>query len=517
MPTVYRDGMNVRELKGSAQGGLVVTIHDPQELSRLQDLVKATARLPGEPLDTLYRVVANAGASLANWLRADGVPPDIATQAERPTSGPKVRRTEGTASSVPHSKETGIDDAKARALYGALELAGRAWTNQGGNADDLACALMLRRPGRRLRFESRRPSLTLDYGSVRPRVLTGGGKLRAFGVALFPVARSRRQIDLVEALRAGATGIRLPRLESIRRADLEGKSGVVIFLHGLMSTDVGTFDSLVERLRRDPSLLLVAWPHDTLDEIELNAAMLAEEIPRRVGPSLPIAFVGHSRGGLVARRTAVNLMKSSDWKARVRGCVTFGTPHHGAELAESGDEFVGKLLLLRTVMGQAGTVPLVDALYTVAQSSRLRGVSDLRPRKNGGAFLSRLIEAEGTLAGESGAMPMPVFAVGGAVEGRGILGWLTTRFFRNAPNDFVVTLASSAPEELPRRAEVRSDHFSYFDVTAGRDNQTGEAVRFLHDVLAPLHQGGRRRRVSRHGQPRSSGAGMAAGSVALQH
>ena len=40
-----------------------------------------------------------------------------------------------------------------------------------------------------------------------------------------------------------------------------------------------------------------------------------------------VAFVCHSRGGLVARRTAVELLEASHvWRPRLRACVTFGTP-----------------------------------------------------------------------------------------------------------------------------------------------------------------------------------------------
>ena len=270
-----------------------------------------------------------------------------------------------------------------------------SWSNQGGDVGKLACAVMLPRPGRRLRFKSRRPSLTLDYGSIRARALAAGAKVREFGVSLFPIARSRNQVKLVDALRSSATGERLPRVESLRAADLEGKEGVVIFLHGLMSTDVGTFDAFIHRLQANNKLLLTSWPHDTLDRIELNAKMLAEHIQRRIGKSgLPLMFVCHSRGGLVARRTAVQLLNASDvWRSRLRGCVTFGTPHEGAELAEKANQLLGKLLLLRTVQ-PAGATPLVRALQTVRQFKTLPGITDLRPRKNGGDFLDRLMEAE---------------------------------------------------------------------------------------------------------------------------
>ena len=51
----------------------------------------------------------------------------------------------------------------------------------------------------------------------------------------------------------------------------------------------------------------------------------------------------------MARRTVVELMQINrkQWQSRLRGCLTFGTPHDGAELAEDGDELIGKLILMR--------------------------------------------------------------------------------------------------------------------------------------------------------------------------
>ena len=481
MPTIYKDGSDVAELKGSVRNGLVVTVHNPSELTRFQDLVRAAAALPGDPLTNTYRVVANAGPALSDWLAP--ITEDSGNYPRNP---------------LPHPMETGIDDDKARALIGALGLAQMSWSSQGEDVAKLACAVMLPRPGRRLRFKSRRPSLTLDYGSIRARALAAGAKVRGFGVSLFPIARSRKQVKLVEALRAGANGVRLPRVESLKEADLEGKAGVVIFLHGLMSSDVGTFDAFIHRLQANESLLLAAWPHDTLDPIELNAKMLAEHIQRRLGKSgLPLMFICHSRGGLVARRTAVQLLRASDlWKLRLRGCVTFGTPHEGAELAEKGDQLIGKLLLLRTAGKQAGAFPLIRALQTVRQFKNLPGVTDLRPRKNGGRFLERLMDAETELTGEPGAIPMPVFAVGGRAQGNGVTGWLVDRTFDGAPNDTVVALESTAPEHMESRAEVthlqqrtpvhdKRDHFSYFDEPAKdpSENDWTPVVKFVMDAF----------------------------------
>src|SRR5262249_45357497 len=227
------------------------------------------------------------------------------------------------------------------------------------------------KPGRgRAYVETRQPALLLDHGSVRARLTAMGAQLRQFGVALFPKAPSRRQGSLVEALRARAVGRNLPRLERVSSDDLKGKQGVVLLLHGLMSTDVGTFDSLINEIEPERSLAnmhIVGWPHDTLAPIEVNARKLAKLIETHLGPSgLPIVFVCHSRGGLVARAAAVELLEPNPgWADRLKGAVTFGTPHEGAELAECADEFLGKVLLLLTIRQTGRVVPLVDALIAV--------------------------------------------------------------------------------------------------------------------------------------------------------
>ena len=463
MPTLYQPRQNIPELKGRVRSGLAVVVHSPQDVSGLQSFVATTASLPGEPLENAYRVLSNAGPSLETW-------PGFAQP-----SGERTRP-------IP-------EPSRAQALYEALDLAARVWKTQGNDITELALALILPRPGHRATFRSHRPSLVLDYGSLRARALAAGGRLREFGVALFPIARSRRQANLVEALRAHAAGMRLPRLESIRSSDLQGKSGVVIFLHGLIATDVGTFDAFVRRIQESPglseALLLVSWPHDTVDPIDLNAEQLSEVIEDRLGPSsVPIAFVCHSRGGLVARRTAVELIEvNAQWQQRLRGCVTFGTPHEGAELAERGDELLGKVLLLLTVGQKAGYVPLVDALWTVRNRDKLPGIKDLRPRTNGGKFLRQLRRAESRLTKKAGGVPIPLFAVGGNATVAGILGWASRRFFGNTPNDLVVTLPSTIPSTLRSSAETNCDHFGYFAADEMRKAHAEGALQFLADAF----------------------------------
>jgi hypothetical protein len=470
MPTIYRRTEHIRELNGRVRNGLAVVAHTPDDVLELEGLVDAVGRLPGDPLANIYRVLNNAGPSSVTWPRAENVTVESLAQ----TDGEVL---EGA-------------DTRAASLRLSLALGRTIWRQQRNDIDSLSLALMVPRPGRRAAIESRRPALVLDHGSVRARVLAAGGKLRDFGVALFPVARSKRRANVVESLRDNTPGLRLPRLETVQPAHLDGKTGVIVFLHGLMSTDVGTFDGFVRALKAadfGPSQLLVSWPHDTLDPIEANADDLAVLIEEKLGrSSLPVAFVCHSRGGLVARRTAVELLEidKGRWQSRLRGLVTFGTPHNGAELAENGDELLGKLLLLYTVGQRGGLIPLVDALWSVKDHRKLAGVRDLRPRSGGGDFLRSLRKAEGRIAKKAGAVPLRLYAVGGNVKADGFGGWLSRRYFGGAAHDLIVTLAS-ATSVADQRAETACDHFGYFTANEVAGDAALDAIDFLDQAMAP--------------------------------
>jgi pimeloyl-ACP methyl ester carboxylesterase len=443
MPKIYSNREPIPGLSGKVRGGLTLVIESPAEISGLQTLIRSAAVLPGGAIANAYNAIKTAGSQIADWPSWHDQNLSSSTLPEFPAYDP------------------------ASQLEAALGLAKMLWTSQSEDVDQIALAMALPVPGkRRLFLEARRPALVLDAGSVRARIVSAGAKVRQFGVALFPKAPTRRRGNLVEALRARSQGTPLPRLEGLNPADLNGKRGVIVFLHGLISSDVGTFDQLIVRIKNDNSLAdvhLIGWPHDTLARIKVNAQDLAELIENRLGPSgLPLLFVCHSRGGLVARATAVKLIEgNSDWAKRLKGAVTFGTPHMGAELAERGDELLGKVLLLKTIRGAGKSVPLIDALLTVAGRKKVEGITDLRPTSNGGEFLYWLRETEAKQAGGSGKRVLPMFVVGGRVETGSTTGWLSRRFFGGEPNDLVVALSSTMPTSMQPSSQTATDHFSY--------------------------------------------------------
>ena len=146
------------------------------------------------------------------------------------------------------------------------------------------------------------------------------------------------------------------------------------------------------------------------------------------------------------------------WVHRLKGVVTFGTSHEGAELAEFGDELLGKLLLLNAVHQKSNLVPLVNSLWTVHRRKKIEGITDLRPRANGGEFLYQWQKAETRQARRAGDRALPLFVVGG----RALHGWLSRRFFGGKLSDLVVAPSSSTPASIQPSSETTTDHFSYF-------------------------------------------------------
>jgi hypothetical protein len=107
-------------------------------------------------------------------------------------------------------------------------------------------------------------------------------------------------------------------------------------------------------------------------------------------------------------------------------------------------------------------VPLLDALWAVRNRKKLPGITDLRPRRNGGAFLRWLEEREAKQARRAGGRALPVLAIGGNTQGGGFAYWMSKRFLAGLPNDLVVPTISSTPSTFRPTLEAACDHFSYF-------------------------------------------------------
>jgi pimeloyl-ACP methyl ester carboxylesterase len=82
-------------------------------------------------------------------------------------------------------------------------------------------------------------------------------------------------------------------------------------------------------------VLMLGYP-SLRDDFETEAVRQAARLRQLVGPDVPLCFLGHSLGGLMARRLAAE----PDFCGRTRCVVTLGTPHQGSALARLA---VGKL------------------------------------------------------------------------------------------------------------------------------------------------------------------------------
>lgn len=79
---------------------------------------------------------------------------------------------------------------------------------------------------------------------------------------------------------------------------------------------------------------------------EKRARRLADQIERAF-PDEPIHLIGHSMGGLDARR----LLANAEWRRRVLSLTTIGTPHLGTALADYAKLRVGRIYRLMASLG----------------------------------------------------------------------------------------------------------------------------------------------------------------------
>jgi len=116
-----------------------------------------------------------------------------------------------------------------------------------------------------------------------------------------------------------------------RRAGKPARPGepAVVCLHGLYHNPAA-FLALRPALARSglPQVLCLSYGSLGADFESLALALLAR-LRRSLPPDAPLLFLGHSLGGLFARRLAAE----ADIGRRTRAVVTLGTPHGGSGLA----------------------------------------------------------------------------------------------------------------------------------------------------------------------------------------
>ena len=80
--------------------------------------------------------------------------------------------------------------------------------------------------------------------------------------------------------------------------------------------------------------------------VEQRAGRLGEQILKAF-PDEPVHVIGHSMGGLDARR----LLANPAWQRRIKSLSTIGTPHLGTALADFAKLRVGRIFRLLSSMG----------------------------------------------------------------------------------------------------------------------------------------------------------------------
>jgi triacylglycerol lipase len=128
----------------------------------------------------------------------------------------------------------------------------------------------------------------------------------------------------------------------------------VILAHGLFGfsriglgplTLTAYFRGIPDVLRAAGNRVLVTRVHP-IAGVEFRGRRLGDRI-RHVFPEEPVHVIGHSLGGLDARR----LIADPAWRKRVLSLTTIGTPHLGTMLADFAKLRVGRIYSLLDKMG----------------------------------------------------------------------------------------------------------------------------------------------------------------------
>ena len=197
-----------------------------------------------------------------------------------------------------------------------------------------------------------------------------------------------------------------------------------------------------ELLERELNLSAVYLRYNTGLPIEANArqfAVLLTELMRTAPQVHELLLVGHSMGGLVARRAwAIAASEGQAWAACTAMVICLGSPHQGAGLAKLG-EIASAMLLATDVTRPLGRIA----------EARSQGVKDLR---HGLAAAAPGAAPDGPLDGGPSASTVPLRLVyatlGDAADSDDLAGspgggWMGKLF-----GDGLVHAASAADDGL---------------------------------------------------------------------
>ncbi len=189
----------------------------------------------------------------------------------------------------------------------------------------------------------------------------------------------------------------------------------------LPADGVGRYGDLLEREALMAPVSALYLRYNTGLPIEANAqqfAALLGDLLRTAPQVRDVVLVGHSMGGLVARRAlAIAAGEGMDWAACTSMVICLGSPHQGAGLAKLG-EIASAMLMASDVTRPIGRIA----------NARSQGVKDLQQglralpeadATDGPAVPLRLIYA--TLGDASDASASPGGALAGKLFGDGLV------------------------------------------------------------------------------------------------
>jgi len=235
----------------------------------------------------------------------------------------------------------------------------------------------------------------------------------------------------------------------------DGMGSSMVWVHGTVSCGLAAVPQLVSlvptRVHR--------FEHDTFQDIDTNAAVLADTLDTRLKRGSKLLLVGHSRGGLVSR-VAANVLTAQRDDLDIT-VLTLGTPHLGTPIVNAGDRALRALVSITKFGLRSVPDPATMLLkYLLRYAELPTGISDmavdspwLRGLRSGGRESYTLLACGADY--QRGAQP----------ESSGVkaLGRLH-RLFEAAGtpnNDLVVSTASAIGRGTPVELDESLGHFQY--------------------------------------------------------
>ena len=313
MPDVYPDGNWVPELEGFIHGGIAVVMHQPEDVNALEAICHQAPRPPEIPIESIYKTLSDRSLNFEAWGQY--------WRSIHPSEEELLPAFNSYKSPV---------ESDVQWLEEALHLAGQHWRRlqlfEPVDAASIALVLFIAKESPNgptiIHLESEKSAFALQRGSILASLVKLPFRVPTVGLCFVlggGVNTSSRSSGYVKRLRQRAQNRpnvrQLRDISEITSADI-GDRRLTVLVHGLLATDIGTFNELQRLLEEKNNAIVVGFPHDTLAHtIEGNAKDLAQMIHKLGTRNISIA--AHSRGGLAARAAARQL------KSRLPAAVSF--------------------------------------------------------------------------------------------------------------------------------------------------------------------------------------------------